>query len=483
MQTQPAHDAVIIGAGPNGLTAAIMLARAGLSVLVLEAGETLGGGARTAELTLPGFYHDVCATILTTALISPVMQSLPLEEHGVEWVHPEIPLAHPFDDGTAAALHRSIEETAEGLGADSRAYRFMLGPLARHWQDIIASILGPVPLPRGNPLPLVDFGFWALQPAALTARAAFRTPQARGLFAGLSAHGILPLHWPGTASFGLVLAMGAHGVGWPVVRGGTQQFANALAAILAASGGQVVLGQKTTSLKEIPPARTVLFDVTPRSFVNIAGDALPPGYRRALSRYRYGPGVCKVDYALSAPIPWRSPDCARAGSVHIGGSLEEIQASESRVWAGEHVEHPYTLLVQPTIFDPTRAPAGNHIAWAYCHVPNGSTRDVSDRITAQIERFAPGFRDLILAKHVYTASEMEAYNPNYVGGDINSGAQDLTQLFTRPVPRWTPYSTPLKGMYLCSSSTPPGGGLHGMCGFHAANDALRQVFHLPTSRL
>jgi phytoene dehydrogenase-like protein len=319
---------------------------------------------------------------------------------------------------------------------------------------------------------------WALQPAALMAKLVFRQAPARALFGGLSGHGILPLSWPGTASFGLVLAMGAHAVGWPVVRGGTQQFANALADILRALGGEVVVGQPVRSLKELPPAKAILFDTSPRSFVQIAGDALPPAYRRALGRFRYGPGVCKVDYALSGPIPWRNPACARAGTLHLGGTLEEIQAAESQVWAGEHVEKPYVLLVQPTIADPTRAPAGKHTAWAYCHVPHGSDLDVTAAIEAQIERFAPGFRDLVLARHTYTAQAMEAYNPNYVGGDINSGAQDLTQLFTRPVARRTPYATPLQGVYLCSSSTPPGGGVHGMCGYHAARAALRQVFHL-----
>jgi phytoene dehydrogenase-like protein len=478
MHTPEKYDAVIVGSGPNGLTAAITLARAGLSVLVLEGRETPGGGMRTAELTLPGFHHDICATVLSTALISPMMQSLPLEEHGVSWVHPEIPLAHPFDDGSAVALHRSIEETAAGLGFDGGMYRRMLDPLVRHWPDILGNILGPVPQVWRSPLALTIFGLWSLQPADLMAKLAFRQAPARALFGGLSAHSILPLHWPGTASFGLVLAMGAHAVGWPVVRGGTQQFANALVSILRSLGGEVRVGQAVTTLAHIPPARAILFDVTPRSFVQIAGEALPASYRRALARFRYGPGVCKVDYALREAIPWRNPDCARAGTVHVGGTLSEIAAAESRVWAGEHVEKPYVLLVQPTIFDSSRAPAGKHTVWAYCHVPHGSTLDVSSHIEAQVERFAPGFREVILARHTYTAAEMEAYNPNYVGGDINSGAQDLTQLFTRPTVRWTPYSTPLRGIYLCSSSTPPGGGLHGMCGYHAARAALRQVFHL-----
>jgi phytoene dehydrogenase-like protein len=342
----------------------------------------------------------------------------------------------------------------------------------------MSDILGPLPLPPRNLPALVNFGLWALQPADFMVQTIFRNPQARALLGGLSGHAILPLNWPGTAAFGIVLALGAHAVGWPVVRGGTQRFADALAAILTSCGGEVVVGQTIRSLKDIPPARAVLFDVTPRSFAQIAGDVLPVAYRRALGRFRYGPGVCKVDYALSGPIPWRSPDCARAGTVHLGGTFEEIRAAEAQVWHGEHVEKPYVLLVQPTVCDPTRAPAGKHTAWAYCHVPHGSEQDVSDRITAQIERFAPGFREVILEGHVYSASDLEAYNPNYVGGDINSGAQDLTQLFTRPVVRLEPYSTPLKGVYLCSSSTPPGGGLHGMAGYHAAQVALRQEFHI-----
>ena len=478
MPTSSPYDAVVVGAGPNGLAAAITLARAGLKVQVLEEKTTLGGGARTAELTLPGFQHDVCATVLTTACVSPFMRSLPLEQYGVEWVHPEIPLAHPLDGGRAAIVRRSVEETAAGLGEDSRAYRHIMGPLVRRWQDILGEILGPLPLPPRHILAMANFGLWAMQPANFLARTSFHGEAARALFAGLGGHSILPLDWPATAAFGLVLGMGAHAVGWPVVRGGTQHFADALAAILRSEGGEVVLGQKVSNLNELPPARAVLFDVTPRNFVKIAGEALPIAYREALGRFRYGPGVCKVDYALSGPIPWLNADCARSGSVHVGGTLEEIRAAEAQVGAKEHSEKPFVLLVQPTVFDATRAPAGKHTAWAYCHVPHGSTLDVSDRIEAQIERFAPGFRDLVLAKHVYTAGEMEAYNSNYVGGDINSGMQDLAQLFTRPVVSRMPYQTPLKGVYLCSSSTPPGGGVHGMCGYHAARAALKQVFQI-----
>jgi len=478
MATNSTYDAIVVGAGPNGLSAAITLARAGLSVLVLEAQTSVGGGTRTAELTLPGYLHDVCATVLTTALISPFMRSLPLEQYGVEWVQPDIPVSHPLDGGQAAHMYRSMDETAAGLGEDGSAYQRVFAPLMRHSQEIMEEILGPFPFPPKHMLALANFGRLGIQPASFLARHKFHGPVAQALFGGMGAHSILPINWLGTAAFGLVMTMGAHAVGWPIVRGGTQYFANALAAILSSMGGKVVVGQKVSSLTDIPPARAVLFDVTPRNFIKIAGESLPSNYCRALERFRYGPGVCKVDFALSGPIPWQNPDCARSGTVHIGGRLEEIEEAEASVAAGEHPQKPYVLLVQPTVFDPSRAPEGKHTAWAYCHVPHGSTLDVSERIEAQIERFAPGFRDLVLARHVYTASEMEAYNPNYVGGDINSGMQDLRQLFTRPVTRWIPYSTPLKGVYLCSSSTPPGGGVHGMSGYHAARAALRKVFHM-----
>ncbi len=478
MPTSSTYDAVVVGSGPNGLAAAITLARAGLKVQVLEEKLTPGGGARTAELTLPGYLHDVCATVATTALVSPFMRSLPWEQYGVEWVQPEFPLAHPLDGGRAVIMHRSVEQTAAGLGQDSRAYQRIMAPLVRRWQDIMGEILGPLPLPPRHILAMANFGLWGMQPVSFLARSMFRGEAARALFAGLGAHSILPLDWLATSAFGLVMGMGVHAVGWPVVRGGTQRFADALVAMLGSLGGEVVLGQKVSTLKELPPARAVLFDVTPRNFVKIAGESLPAAYREALGRFRYGPGVCKVDYALSAPIPWLNPDVACSGTVHIGGTLEEVRTAEAQVGAQEHPEKPYVLLVQSTVFDATRAPAGKHTAWAYCHVPHGSTLDVSERIEAQIERFAPGFRDLVLVKHVYTAGEMEVYNSNYVGGDINSGMQDLAQLFTRPVVSRMPYRTPLKGVYLCSSSTPPGGGVHGMCGYHAARAALRQVFHL-----
>lgn len=475
MTSHVEYDAVVVGAGPNGLAAAITLGRAGQRVLVLERSNTIGGGSRTAELTLPGFLHDVCATVGTTARVSPFMRSLPLEEFGVQWIEPEIAAAHPLDDGRAALLCQDIEKTALSLEDDANAYRRIFKPLVKNWEKIMGEILGPLPLPPRHGLPLANFGRWAIQPASLFARRIFKTEPGRAMFAGLAGHSILPLEQLATTAFGLVMTMGAHAVNWPIVRGGTQHFADALGAIARSVGCVIETGQEVHTFKDIPPARAVLFDVTPRIFIKIMAEQLPSGYRRALERFRYGPGVCKLDYALSAPIPWHNPDCAKAGTLHLGGTLEEIEYSEAAVSQGEYPEKPFVILVQPTPLDPSRAPQGKHVVWAYAHVPHGSNEDISARIEAQIERFAPGFRDVILARHVYTASQMEAYNPNYVGGDINSGVQDLAQLFTRPLPRRVPYSTALKGVYLCSSSTPPGGGIHGMCGFHAAQAALRQV--------
>jgi phytoene dehydrogenase-like protein len=478
MPNRGSYDAVVVGSGPNGLAAAITVARQGLSVLVLEARDSPGGGTRTAELTLPGFKHDVCATVITTAMVSPFMRSQPLAEHGFEFIQPDIPVAHPLDGGRAALLQRSVEETALGLGRDASAYQRILTPLVRNWEKISADILGPLPLPPRHLLALAGFGIWAIQPASFSARLAFRDEPAQALFGGLAGHSIMPLNKIATTAFGLVMGIGAHAVGWPIVRGGTQNFSAALISILQSLGGEIATGHEVCSLKDLPPARMIFFDVTPRVFSSITGEVLPAGYRRSLNRYRYGPGVCKVDYALSGPAPWSNPDCARAGTLHLGGTLEEIEAAEAEVWRGGHPQKPFVLVVQPSSFDTSRAPVGKHTLWTYCHVPNGSTLDVSDRIEAQIERFAPGFRDLILARHVYTAAEMGDYNPNYVGGDINSGVQDLAQLFTRPVPRLDPYRTPLKGMYLCSGSTPPGGGVHGMSGFHAARTALQREFKI-----
>ncbi|MGH8896159.1 MAG: phytoene desaturase family protein [Egibacteraceae bacterium] len=464
-------DAVVVGSGPNGLAAAITLAAAGRSVLVVEAADTVGGGTRSAELTLPGFVHDVCSGVHPLGLASPVFAGMPLADHGLEWIQPPIALAHPLDDGSAALLHQDLGATGASLDADAPAWQRLFAPLARDWDGIAQAALGPLRVPH-DPLVAARFGLVAIQPAALLAQARFRGPRARALFAGMAAHSILPLHKPVTAGFGLVLGVLAHRVGWPLPRGGSQAIADALTAHLRQLGGEIRTGWNVRSLHELPTNRAVLLDVTPRQLLRIAGDQLPPSYRWRLARYRYGPGVFKVDWALDGPVPWAAPGCAQAGTVHVGGTLQEVAEAEDAVAHGRHPERPFVLLAQPSLFDDSRAPDGKHTLWGYCHVPNGSTVDMTERIEAQLERFAPGFRDLVLARAVRTATAMEAHNPNYVGGDINGGAQDLHQLFTRPVARLSPYTTPLSGVYLCSSSTPPGGGVHGLCGFFAAQAAL-----------
>ena len=466
------YDAIVVGSGPNGLAAAITLARAGRSVVVFEGAGTPGGGVRSAELTLPGFLHDVCSAIHPLGLGSPFFRELPLADHGLEWIQPPLPLAHPLDGGGAVLLERSLDATAHGLGLDAEPYRRLMAPLADDWDLLAPQLLGPLRPPR-HCLALARFGLAALRSARGLAQARFRTDRAQALFAGLAAHSILPLEWTATASFGLVLGLLAHVVGWPMPRGGSQRITDALVAHLRRLGGEVVTGTHVASLELLPRARAVLLDVTPRQVLRLAGDRLPARYRRALDRYRYGPAAFKLDLALDGPIPWRAAECARAGTVHVGGTLDEIAAGEAAVWRGEHPERPFVLVAQQSLFDPTRAPEGRHTVWAYCHVPNGSTVDMTGRIEAQIERFAPGFSERILARAARSPAASEAYNPNFVGGDINGGAQSLDQLFTRPTWSLFPYATPVRGLYLCSASTPPGGGVHGMCGYHAARAALR----------
>ncbi|MGD2115406.1 MAG: NAD(P)/FAD-dependent oxidoreductase [Acidobacteriota bacterium] len=472
-------DHIVVGSGPNGLAAAVALVRAGRSVHVVEGAETLGGGCRTAELTLPGFLHDVCSAVHPLTAGSPFLSTLPLAEHGLELLQPEIPLAHPFDDGTAAVLARSVEETGASLDeADRDAYRRLVSPFVTGWDRLVPEILAPLHLPRA-PVLMARFGLRGVRSASGLARSVFAGPRARGLFAGLAAHSMLPLDRPPSAAIGLVLAVAGHAVGWPIPRGGARSIAGALVSLLEDLGGTVETGRWVRSLEdlpELPHSRSALFDVTPRQLLEIAGDALPAGYRRRLARFRYGPGVFKVDWALDGPIPWRAAACKRAGTLHLGGTLEEIAASEAAAWEGRPPDRPYVLIAQPTLTDPSRlpdgAPEGRHVAWGYCHVPSGWDGDATEAIERQVERFAPGFRDRTLGRHTMTAPEMEAYNPNTIGGDINGGAATLGQLVFRPVARWTPYATPNPRIWLCSSSTPPGGGVHGMCGYHAARAVL-----------
>ncbi len=469
------YDAVVVGSGPNGLAAAITIARAGRSVLVLEADTKAGGGTRSAELTLPGFVHDVCSAIHPLLVASPLLSKLPLSKYGLDLVYPPAAVAHPFDDGTAAVLERSVLATGETLGRDAEAYRRLMQPLVDDAGKIFADLLGPLPLPPHHPLAFGRFGLYAVQPAMTFATTRFREARARALFGGLAAHSMLPLDKLVTAGFGLGLGIAGHAIGWPLARCGSDKIANAMVAYLQALGGEITTGWRVESMDELPAARAYLFDVTPRQLVRIAGKRLPDGYRRQLDRYRYGAGVFKMDWALDGPIPWRSAQCARAATVHIGGTLDEIAVSEAEVARGIHPDAPFVLLAQQSLFDPTRAPEGKQTAWAYCHVPNGSVVDMTSRIEKQIERFAPGFRDRILARSAMSPSAMERHDANYIGGDINGGVQDLWQLYSRPAWRLNPYSTPARGIYICSSSTPPGGGVHGMCGYHAAQTALRQV--------
>jgi phytoene dehydrogenase-like protein len=473
MSGPPRHDAIVVGSGPNGLAAAITLARAGRSVLVLEARETVGGGCRSAQLTLPGHLHDVCSAVHPLVAGSPFFRSLPLTDLGVELLQPSAALAHPLDDGTAVTLERSVRETADGLGVDAAAYRRLMAPLVRDADAILASVLAPPLRPPRHPIALARFAPAALRSATGLAWR-FSGDRAPALIAGLSAHSMLRLEAPLSGGFGLMLGLLGHAVGWPIVRGGSQRVADGMAAHLRALGGEIRTGRLVTGLDDLPPARAVLLDVTPRQVLAMTGPRLPPAWRRRLGRYRYGPGVFKVDWALADPIPWRAAECGRAATVHLGGTMAEIAAAERAVVAGHHPHRPYVLLAQQTLLDPSRAPAGRHTAWAYCHVPSGSAVDMTDAIERQVERFAPGFRDLVLARSTRGPAQMERDNPNHIGGDINGGVADLRQTIARPVARPTPYALPLAGLYLCSASTPPGGGVHGMCGHLAARAALRR---------
>lgn len=470
-----AHEAIVIGSGPNGLAAAIKLAQAGIKTTIYEAKNTVGGGTRSAELTLPGFIHDICSAIHPTGIGSPFFRDLPLIEHGLEWIHPQSPLAHPFDDGTAAILERSIDETSKTLENDGLRYKKFMEPLVENWPKIESDVMGPFGIPK-HPLVMARFGIQAIQSAKMLSNRLFKAKHARGLFAGLAAHSMMPLDWLLTSGIGIALAIFGHVYGWPISKKGSQKIADALASYFSSLGGEIITNYKIEHIDQLPSNQLLLFDVSPRQLLQIAGNRLPLSYQRKLQSYRYNPGVFKVDWALNCPIPWKAKECLRAGTVHLGGTQEEIEESESEVWKNRHPKKPFIILAQQSLFDQTRAPEGKHTAWGYCHVPNGSTIDMTEVIEAQIERFAPGFCDCILKRSTMTSKEFEQYNPNYIGGDINGGVQDIYQFLARPT--INTYSTPDKNIYICSSSTPPGGGVHGMCGFHAAKRALKENFNL-----
>jgi phytoene dehydrogenase-like protein len=471
------EDAVVVGSGPNGFAAAIELARAGASVRILEARDEVGGGMRTAESTLAGFAHDVCSGCHPMAILSPWFRTLPLDRHGLSWIQPRASVAHPLDDEPAVLLRRSLQETAEGLGDDARAYVKLFSPFLREPQGLLSDLLAPLRIPK-HPVRMARFGLLGLLPAAAALRARFHGRRARAVLAGCAAHSILPLEKPLTAAVAMIFALTAHVEDWPVAAGGSRAIGRALASYFRELGGHVETGREVRSLADLPPSRVLLFDTSPAQLADIAGPILPASYLARLRRYRYGPGVFKLDWALDGPIPWRDPRVLEASTVHLGGTLEEIAASEASVWRGEHPERPFVLVVQQSQFDPTRAPAGKHTGYAYCHVPAGSTLDRTDAVEGQIERFAPGFRDRILARHAMRTTDLQAENANYVGGAITGGVADLTQFFTRPVARLDPYSTPNERVFICSASTPPGGGVHGMCGYYAARSALRSLGRL-----
>jgi phytoene dehydrogenase-like protein len=475
------YDAVIVGAGPNGLAAAITLGQAGLSTLVVEAEATPGGGARTQELTLPGFCHDVCSTVHPLGVASPFFRGLDLARHGLSWEFSPLPLAHVVDEQRTVILERSLSATAKRLGRDGPAYESLFRPFVEHCESLLEMVLGPLHWPR-EPWLLAKFGLSAL-PSLARASRRFQSEPAAALLAGMGAHAMQPLEAPATASFALVLGMTAHAIGWPIARGGSRAITSALVALHRELGGELLLNRRVTQLRDLPRARAYLFDLTPKQILAIVGSELPAHYRERLARFRYGPGVFKMDWALSAPIPWRDAECARAATVHLSGTLATVATSERAVDEGRVSDRPFVIVVQPSLFDSSRAPDGRHTAWAYCHVPNASSFDASRSIEDQIERFAPGFRDCILFRASKNAAAMEQYNENYVGGDINGGAATLGQLFTRPVARLDPYATPEARFFVCSSSTPPGGGVHGMCGYWAAQSALRRVFGVERSAL
>lgn len=470
------YDAVIVGSGPNGLAAGILLQQQGLSVLIIEGKDQIGGGLSTQELTLPGFKHDVCSAIHPMAVASPFFKTLPLNEHGLEYIYPTLAAAHPFDDGTAAVLEQSIQKTAANLGGDAKAYQLLMQSVTAAWPLIDKDALGPLHFPS-HPLAMAGFGLKALTSASYFVDR-FKEKHARGLFAGMAAHSIQPLNNLSTTAIGLVLMATGHLKGWPIPKGGSASIANALGSYFKSIGGTIQTGTFISDLQQLPSAHAVLFDITPKQLLKIAGHRFSNFYKWQLARYRYGMGVYKIDWALDGPIPYKAEACRQAGTIHLGNTFEEIAEGELQTSKGFQAEKPFVLLAQQSLFDQSRAPEGKQTAWAYCHVPNGSTQDLTGIIEKQVERFAPGFRDRILARHTMDTAQMEAHNPNYVGGDINGGILDIGQLFTRPALRWSPYKTSARGLYICSSSTPPGGGVHGMAGYNAAKQALKDIFKI-----
>jgi phytoene dehydrogenase-like protein len=468
------YDAVVIGSGPNGLAAAIRLALEGLSVKIFEASDTVGGGMRTKELMTAGYKHDVCSAIHPMAASSPFLKKLPLNDYGLEWIQPDYAAAHPLDSGEAGILSRDLHETAFLLEEDEAYYKKLVEPIVSNWEGLTHDFLGPLSVPK-HPIALASFGLKGLLPASMLKRK-FKTEKASALFAGMAAHSILPLNSIATSAIGLVFYGAAHTGGWPLPKGGSQSIADSMADYFLSLGGEIETDFRVSTLKQIPEAKAVLFDLTPIQVNRIAGDVIPPSYRNKLSSFKYGSGVFKIDYILKEPVPWKNSECAKAGTVHLGGTFEEIAESEKMISEGSHSDNPFVLVAQQSLFDDSRTPDNKHTLWAYCHVPNGSTRDMTGIIENQIERFAPGFKDIIEAKETMNTADFENYNENYIGGDINGGRQDITQLFSRPVSFINPYKIPARGLYFCSSSTPPGGGVHGMCGFHAANSVLKNEF-------